>query len=210
MSAKVWIPIALTTLAIGTAVSYVGCDNPIALQVAREHGAVRPGKARPVNFRIVGDQEAADAAIPALPHLDSITSIEISRVNLTDEQLEIIGKKTDIIRLELQDCGVDDEDLAYLSDLQNVSSLRLDQNLITDAGLRHLADMKRLHVLSLQATRISGPGLDTIEHFPNLTELNLNGTPIDDEGLNHLIQTKSRLRTLKLRSTSITVDGWPC
>lgn len=188
-------------------IGYAKCNNPISVLRAQSSKAVVSHTMSPVEFAISGDKKAANDAIPTLLGLRSLRSIRISGVELTSEQLIIIGNKPLIMGLSLVDCAISDNDLAHLADLKALKSLNLSRNPITGPGLRHLKGLQKLSLLNLNNTKIRGPGLEIIEEFPLLYDLRLNGTQIDDTGVEHLVQPHTRIRKLGLRHTNVTQLG---
>ena len=109
----------------------------------------------------------------ALEHLlqtkEQVTRLDLGRVNITDEMLQIIGQ------------------------LPNLTRLRLQQNPITDAGIRHLEELINLESLNLYGTGVSDEALASIRKMPNLKRLYLWQTEVTPEGLEALKQDKPEL-----------------
>ncbi len=105
--------------------------------------------------------------------------IRLTRLRLddvSDADLEILGKIKSLEILELSRTAITDADLEHLKGLSSLDVLVLDETKITDAGLEHLKELPSLCYLSLYKTDITDVGFDLLNSFPSLKNVKLDGT----------------------------------
>jgi hypothetical protein len=125
---------------------------------------------------------------------------------LTDRDLERIGRVSDLRHLLLTDQSISDAGLAHLAGLTGLHSLALERTKVGDAGLRIVAGMPKLRSLKLNGTRITDDTLAAVAQCTDLTQLWLEGTRITDAGLLRL-QPLVKLEVLSLNGTGIGDQG---
>ncbi len=96
-----------------------------------------------------------------------------------------------------------DDDLEKLKRRIDLMSLELRNTQITDAGLAHLKGLTELWTLGLAGTRVTGAGLVHLKPLTNLVHLDLSRTDITDAGLAHL-KGLTELHALLLNDTRIS------
>jgi hypothetical protein len=153
---------------------------------------------------------------------------------VTDEQLERISRRDDVVELEIKpahtftEAGIAklralgrvkklslevsgpfhwDRALACLDGMPDLEELTLANNAdLTDRALHHLDHLTRLRKLVLTGTGIRGPGLRCLSRMTELTYLDLNDTVVDDRALESL-RALTGLKSVDLRGTFVTDDG---
>jgi hypothetical protein len=89
-----------------------------------------------------------------------ITELDLSRSGVTDGQLDVVGRLT------------------------NLAVLKLGVNAITDAGVRYLANLTKLRVLNLHGNAaITDASLDTLAALPTLTKVYAWRTGVTADGV---------------------------
>jgi hypothetical protein len=158
-----------------------------------------------VNFR--GKRKAIDdAALELLAPLHRLTSLNLSEVNLSNDQLQYVGPLPNLASLVLSDTPVSDDGLAHLRGLRRLEMISLCGTKVTDAGLVHLAALPTLKIIDLSHTQVGDDGLAHLATLPSLNWLLLKGDQVTDAGLEHLYSLKS-LRQLNLMDTKVTREG---
>ena len=110
-----------------------------------------------------------------------------------------------VIRVELARVPIEDDDLEILSKLPhlqwlNLRGINVFNGTVTNDGLRHISGLTQLRSLNLSANRrLNSPSLFHIRNLKRLEWLNLTGTKIGNEGLVHLRELP-RLKRLWLPS----------
>jgi Leucine-rich repeat (LRR) protein len=136
-----------------------------------------------------------------LPHLEGLETLDLSRLELGDEELGWLAAHAPRLQLiKLNFTRVGDASLEALSRLPSLRRIDLGKTLITDAGLRHLASARALTSLDLGLCTLTDDGLRALSLLP-LESLFLAGTAVDDAGV--LLLPRS-LRTLGLVKTKVT------
>lgn len=84
-----------------------------------------------------------------------ITWLDLSNTQITDEQINTIGKLPNLTRLRLQNNPIGDEGVAALSSLKHLESLNLHHTQVTNAvatTLGKIVGLKRVYLWETQAT----------------------------------------------------------
>jgi hypothetical protein len=114
---------------------------------------------------------------------------------------------TTITSLNLARSNVTDDDLRFLSCCRNLESLSLSRTRLSSHGLSHLATLDRLQHLDLSLVRTLDPaGLASLSDLRNLRGLDLSHTRVDTRVVPYLITLPS-LQELRLEGTRLTSDG---
>jgi WD40 repeat protein len=87
-----------------------------------------------------------------------------------------------ITRIDLSRREITDEDLGNLQPFADLESLNLAGTAITDAGLRHVGKLTALTTLDLSQTDVTDAGLEHLQGLTNLETLALTGTGASDRG----------------------------
>jgi internalin A len=116
-----------------------------------------------------------------------IISMDFSKSNISDDDLEYLVGYRRIGFLNLSDTQISDEGLEHLKAADSIGFLFLDGTKVTDEGMIHLKNHKELTVLGLHNTRITDKGLAHLKELPRLAQLMVHkGTKVTEAGLVHL------------------------
>ena len=128
--------------------------------------------------------------------------------NLTDAELEQVGKLTELHTLKLlgDDVNVTDAGLANLKGLTQLQQLHLAAPNVTDAGLENLQGLTQLETLVLMDARVTDAGLENLNRLTRLQSLSLARTNVTDAGLVHL-KGLTKLQYLGLWNTKVSGVG---
>ena len=187
-----------------------GCgvsDYGIAVQQAKQYGDVNE-EATQVPQVFITSEKAASELIRHLGSIPELRSVSIAKVDLSEEQLTLIGQLNDLVYLSLQSCNVSDEDLRHLSGLTNLKTLVVagKPTPVSGNGLCHLSGMNRLEYLDLIHTPIRGPGLEELKDLPALSSLNLSDTLLNDDSVEYLLPL-TQVGSLGVANTGLTRVG---
>ncbi len=86
---------------------------------------------------------------------DAVTSLDLSRLRVYDDDLWVLEPFSDLQWLYLNGTGITDAGLARLAHLEDLTLLHLEDTAITNAGLEHLRKLRRLETLHLEGTGVS-------------------------------------------------------
>jgi Leucine-rich repeat (LRR) protein len=154
--------------------------------------------------------------------------VDISNRQLSDDDLEPLGKLSKIQRLTI-DAPITNKGLAHLSGLTELRYLFLSKTRTTSAGLVHLKDLTRLDSLdgigpsgdadmeiikgftslsklTITGKGFTGAGLDQLKGMTSLTNLHINQCQITDTDLEKL-KGLTNVRTLNISQNRITGEG---
>jgi hypothetical protein len=120
-----------------------------------------------------------------------------SRVQIYDQDLNILEAAPQVRTLHIADNHVTDEGLATLRNRTELLALDLTNNpAVTDKGLSHLAKLTNLELLNLRKNpQITDEGLVHLENMKNLQTLILFGTSATPAGVQKL---KAKLPKTKI------------
>ncbi len=96
---------------------------------------------------------------------------------------EILPLKQQITELNLSKMPVKDEELNVIKQITNLRKLNLNLTDISSKGLEHLRGMKNLHEIALSGTAIDAEGLEKILSIPALSSIFVWNTSIDSAQL---------------------------
>ena len=142
------------------------------------------------------------AGLRELSSLKNLTWLDLSFIQVTDEDLKNLSGLTNLKSLFLVNSNISEFGLKELKDLKNltildVSSYMAPTSRITDASLKELIGLKRLAVLKLMNIRITDAGVKELRNLTELTTLEVHCGDITDAGLKELGELKN-LTTLHL------------
>jgi hypothetical protein len=146
-----------------------------------------------------------DKHLRLLKSFNSLTTLDLTNANITDDGMEEIGGLKNLQELCLINSAVTGDGLKELSDLPRLTTLILMYG-ITDDGLKEVSNLTNLETLTVFSTKITDDGLKEIHRLKNLTTLHLSSRQISDAGMKEI----SRLRyltKLSLRFVPMTDEG---
>lgn len=161
-----------------------------------------------VNVELVLNYEAAFDLSPLrnIP-ANSLYKLNLSKLEIHDNQLKNIEHLTGLHSLSLKESDVTDQGLEFLRNMKKLSNLNLGATLVTSKGLSKLIALTGLEELYLDRTNVSDDGLQNLVQFKSLKVLSLAKTHISDRGLKALAPSP-HLRTLDIEyNTGITDAG---
>jgi hypothetical protein len=103
--------------------------------------------------------------------------------------------------------SVNDDDLREIGEMLSLRVLLLDSNLITDAEINRLAALTELEGLYLRNTRLTDRGVAELAGLKKLELLDLSGSKGVTSDALAQISAYTRLKSLNIAFTSISVDG---
>jgi len=147
----------------------------------------------------------------------SLKRLDLTNTGLSDENLEIVGRLTDVEFLMLGNetylsgetildrprNHITNKGLEKIRQLTKLKGIDLSGLDITDDGLRALSEMSQLMWIKLNGTLIKGSGIVHLRFLRNLSDLELNGCKISSEGYGELLQLPD-LNCLGLNNSGIT------
>jgi len=148
--------------------------------------------------------EKADFAL--IGQLRELETLDLSRTNVTDDDLRPLGGLPKLRELKLWGARLDGSGLKHLSGLEGLERLDMGDTKVTDESLRHLTELGNLHHLVLVRALVGDAGLEHVAQMGGLRSLKLTGTKVTDEGLRSL-RRLGDLRGLTLDDTAITDAG---
>ncbi|MCE9525878.1 MAG: hypothetical protein K8R36_07470, partial [Planctomycetales bacterium] len=189
-------------------------------------------KVRHLSFQATGVKGAELAPLPfiaVLERLEIWSGSESSRGFLTDDDLAILDRATQLKwlalegqpitdsgiehlcshsqlrELSLKDTMITDAGLQHLGELRELTSLNLSYTGITDIGLKHLGKLNQIHILDLSNTRVEGTGILQLDGLRGYVRL--DGCPVSDEVLPGMGFPMS-LAGISFAKTKITDKGF--
>ena len=118
-----------------------------------------------------------------------------SRNNFTKnalEELKPVGKQ--IVHLNLSGMNVTDQEMSLIAGFSNLRQLNLNYTGITDKGLKEIAGLKELTMIMLSGTEVSASGVASLTFIPKLKRIYAWNTAISLSGAAELTKKKSGLR----------------
>ena len=132
--------------------------------------------------------------VSSLAQTNNLLEVKYKGDTVDNEALEsLLQAKEQVTRLDLGKMEVTDEMLQVIGQFPNLTRLRLQQNPITDAGIRHLEELTNLVSLNLYGTKVTNEALVSIRKMPNLKRIYLWQTEVTPEGVEALQQDKPEI-----------------
>lgn len=119
----------------------------------------------------------------ALPNLQRLS---VAKRNLSEADIEQIGKLVTLLSLAIAGPNVNDKTLTHLKGLTKLEILDLSGSAVTDAGLSNLPGI-RLSELHLSGTPITNNCTTALENLKTLRRLDVADTKIDNDGVADLV-----------------------
>jgi hypothetical protein len=147
------------------------------------------------------ETEVTDGDLQAIGKLSKLELLSLNKTSVSDKGLEQLNGLHRLDYLGLMGTPVTSEGLVCLKNMRQLTQLILsDAQGVDDAALAHMKDLKELGFLNLDRTAVTGRGLTHLTKLENLEQLLLDRTPLDDTALQHL----AKLTMLKRLSLGVT------
>jgi len=151
--------------------------------------------------------EVTDSELQHVGRLTGLKELDISCTQIGDEGIKNLLGLSELRKLNLSSTAVTNHAMGQISaSMHCVEELVLDDTDLTDDALTHLSTLKSLRTLSLSFTEISDKGLTKIKEMKTLEKLRMNCTDIGDDGL-RFVARLTGLRELWVRSTQVSYPG---
>jgi len=127
-------------------------------------------------LKICWNQSLPLKAFEDIVKLDQLETLNISRSNFTDRELQFIGKIKKLTTLNCEDSpGITDHGLQFLKGCRSLKNLNLSGCSITDEGLRIISDIfPELSTLDLRGSRITDDATPLLTKLSHLKSLDLS------------------------------------
>lgn len=133
-------------------------------------------------------------------------TLEFDSVELTIEDMELIGQQTNLVGLVIHNCPLTDEHIKPLQHLSKMKNLTITSTNISDAALEYLAPMTKLEYLFVDDNKhIDGSGLAWLHDLP-IHCIWACRTSMNDDGL-ALAAQLPKLAVLRADGTQLTAEG---
>lgn len=117
-----------------------------------------------------------------LSESNNYVTVSPTSLILAEGSLEsLLNASTHIVDLDLSRTNLDDSRLAIVGKLENLYSLNLNNTGITDEGLKSIADLPKLAILNLYGTAVTDTGLEVLKNLPALKKVYLWQTDVTTE-----------------------------
>lgn len=148
---------------------------------------------------LAGCTELTSACLLDLKVLTELTKLDISSVNIRDEDIVHLKELKNLKMLDISKCWLlTNKGVVQLVELKQLKWLNLALNTqITEKEALVLKELKRLTFLNLHSSPLTDQALGHIKELKNLTSLDLSKSQLTDQGLFHLTEL-AKLKDLKL------------
>jgi hypothetical protein len=150
-----------------------GTENEVALSIV----------APPAPKEVVEKLKASGFVIKYLnfkPDLLDVTLPASTTGNVSEKLRSLLQVKDNIVWLNVSKNNVSDNDLVIINQFKNVQKLKLEKSPISDAGLKSLAKLDNLQSLNLYNTRITIQGLKALSVSASLKRVYVWNTGIEE------------------------------
>ena len=193
----------------GMFVFYSGPNSRVTVGEADARGTVIVPERCFVEFINAGTRyhrRLTEAELGIIARVTNLIDLSIVFDGLDEAGLVPLASMTNLVRLSLGCTKLTDLGLRYLAELGKLTELDLSGTEVTDAGLAHLTRLTSLRTLDLRATGVTPEGLGCLAHLVNLSKVSLGWTAATDAELVHLAKLP-HLRGLYLANTGLTDGG---
>lgn len=159
-----------------------------------------------LRLKVVGEGPADLSPLSGLGPSD-IQVLDLSSVDLADEQLRHVAHLKGLTGLAVWETEVGDPALQYIGGLVSLRWLDIGDTKVSDDGLTHLTALSLLNELSLLNTRVGNGGLSHLLRLPDLRRLDLMGTAVDDAGVETLRRLPA-IQSLRIYDTRVSEAGF--
>lgn len=148
--------------------------------------------------------EITDKSIALIQDCTNIESVALSKTNISDESLRILGTFSKLNLLLLEECQVTGKGLAFVADLP-IQDLNLENCDLDKGHFQVIGKMTKLEYLQLDSARFNPAWLKHISHLPKLNRVDCQFTALDDAGLQELLKLPT-LERCKVYRTKVTSE----
>lgn len=135
-----------------------------------------------------------------------VVKVDLSNAQITDADLKLLEKFSELESLDLRLTSVGDEGIAHLQTLRKLKTLNLFRTRLSDKGLAVVRGMPDLETLLIGGTGITDAGLVNVERLAKLRKLSVFRTAVTDAGLKHL-ENLTGLNVLLIGESKVTDEG---
>lgn len=114
--------------------------------------------------------------MPLLPLKDSLETLCLTGIHLSDLDLDALVNFTQLRQLEMHNSQADDSTTAIVGKIKSLERLTLSGE-VTDEGLKHLGSLTNLRELSISTRGVRGYGLTYLSDLKALRTLRIYVTP---------------------------------
>ena len=160
----------------------------------------RSGLPRTISFC---NSDARDEHLRWISRFESVTSVNISRSQVTADGVALLARLPRLSSLDLSETPHGEGSLAVVSRFPALRTLQLRRcDWITDDTLGELSELDTLECLMMIGVPVTDRGLETLTQLKGLRQLGIDHCPeITDEGLRRIAQD--------LQLESVSVNGCP-
>lgn len=106
----------------------------------------------------------------------------LADTTLSNNQMKsLLDAKEQILWLSLSRSDIQDSHLEVVGQLPNLTRLKIDQTAISDAGIEYLLSLENLEYLNIYGTQVSDQGLEKLLEMPSLKKLYLWQSKVSPE-----------------------------
>lgn len=144
-----------------------------------------------------------DDVLASISSMVGITSLDLSRTDVTDSGIASIQGFTNLVSLNLNSVNIGDIACNYISEFKMLTSLQAVYGRITDAGIAKLAELPELRLLKISFCElISDIGIQCLADCVQLRSLDIGSKQITNAGILSLTRL-TNLTTLAMWETSV-------
>ena len=108
----------------------------------------------------------------------------------------LIGIRDQLVWLQLNNAGITDEDMQIIGKLSNLRKLNVSQNPVSDKGINALMGLSKLEYLNLYETNVTDSLMPSLIELPRLKELYLWLTDVSDSTVIKMKKIKPNLKII--------------
>ncbi len=152
-----------------------------ANEVATEEVAIYPNvNLKAPDATAIAALQANRVVVLPIGQQENLLSVNFVNVEaIDDQQLALLEDlKEHIVWLKWSYSKVSDQQLAVVEKMTNLTKLYLNNTNITDECFKYLTNLPNLKYLNLVGTKVTAQGVQTLTQLPNLKQLYLYQTPI--------------------------------
>ena len=136
---------------------------------------------------------------------DDVQILDLHKMPVAKQGYKFIAKQTGLKHLFLEDTELDDEDLQSIGKLSNLIELRISKTAVKGSGLRFLCQMQKLEKLNIGHTELDEQSLVSLQCLHALKDLDLGNCGLTDRAIKPIAGITS-VTILSLRSNKHLTD----